>query len=99
MSRMICLRGVAAIALAAPAAMLTGRAVRADEPKARPNIQWDVDNGRAVLTNGRLELIVETRPGLNAHSLRDWTSGAVHADRHYSWPGGAFPTLSGLGAP
>lgn len=59
-----------------------------------PTIAWDAGKGQAVLTNGSLELVVETKPGLNARSLRDVQSGLVMADRDYSWPGGAFPTVS-----
>ncbi|HOW69450.1 MAG TPA: hypothetical protein PKY77_02515 [Phycisphaerae bacterium] len=62
---------------------------------AEPTVTWDAGQGRAVLTNGPLELTVETRPGLNPRSLRNVQNGIVYADRDYSWPGGAFPTPSG----
>ena len=62
---------------------------------AEPSVTWDAGQGRAVLTNGVLELTVDTNPGLNAHSLRDVQAGIVYADHDYSWPGGAFPMLNG----
>jgi hypothetical protein len=36
-----------------------------------PQIAWDRERGRAVTTSSRVELIIETRPGLNARSLRN----------------------------
>jgi hypothetical protein len=52
---------------------------------AEPSIAWDADSGRAVLTNGPVELVVETASGINARSLRDLRSGQVYADRDYAW--------------
>ncbi len=60
---------------------------------AQPIIVWNADQGQAVVMNGSLELIVETKAGLNPRSLRDVQGGAVYADRDYSWPGGARPVL------
>jgi hypothetical protein len=51
----------------------------------QPAIAWDPDTGRAVLTNGRMELIVETKSGLNPRLLRDVKTGQVYADRDYVW--------------
>ena len=56
-------------------------------------IQWNEQTGKALLTNGRLELVVETKNGLNAKSLRDLVSGRAYADADYVWPGGKFPKL------
>ena len=44
-------------------------------------------------TSGRLELVVETKSGVNARSLRDLRSGRALADRDYAWFGGGFPKL------
>ncbi|HTQ09162.1 MAG TPA: hypothetical protein VMI31_03740, partial [Fimbriimonadaceae bacterium] len=59
--------------------------------QAGTKIEWDGSTGRAVVQSGRLELIVETKNGLNARSLRDTVSGQVYADCDYVWPGGALP--------
>jgi acetyl esterase/lipase len=61
----------------------------------QPSITWNAASGRAVLTNGRLELIVETKSGINPCSLRDVKSGRVYADGDYSWPEGKRPKLAG----
>ena len=61
----------------------------------RPAAAWNRVSGQAVLSNGRLELIVETKAGINARSLRDTVGGQVYADGDYAWPGGGFPTLEG----
>lgn len=60
-----------------------------------PTVQWNAESGRAVLTNGRIELVIETKNGLNPNSLRDLRTGQAFADRDYSWPGGVFPKLQG----
>jgi hypothetical protein len=78
------------------ALMILGAAVlpAAASPTAEPpNITWDAESGRALLANGRLQLVVETKDGINAKSLRDTKSGQVFADRDYQWPGGGFPKL------
>jgi len=59
----------------------------------RPAVKWDPDSGRAVLTNGWLELVVETKSGISARSLRDLKTGRALADRDYAWPGGGFPKM------
>jgi hypothetical protein len=51
----------------------------------QPSIVWDSDTGQAILTNGRMELIVETKAGLNPRSLRDAETGQRYADRDYLW--------------
>jgi hypothetical protein len=76
--------------LLAAAVLFVGRSALA----APPSISWDAKSGRAVFTNGRLEMIVETKHGVNACSLRDVASGQVYADRDYQW-GGGFPELGG----
>ena len=58
-----------------------------------PNIVWNSETGQAVLTSGGLELVIETKAGLNARSLRDTKSGQVFADRDYEWPRGEFPKM------
>ncbi len=62
-------------------------------PLATPTATYDDKTGDATLANGSLELSVGTRPGLNAHRLRDVATGRVYADADYVWPGGKFPTL------
>jgi hypothetical protein len=62
-------------------------------PAPEPGITWEPDIGRAVLTSGRLELIVETKSGVNACSLRDLKTGQVYADGDYHWRGGGFPRM------
>ncbi len=57
----------------------------------QPSITWNAAIGRAVLTNGRLELVVETRSGINARSLCDAGSGQTYADRDYAWICGGKP--------
>jgi hypothetical protein len=61
---------------------------------ARPTVKFDSQSGRAILTNGRLELIVETKAGINARSLRDVQSGRVYADHDYAWSGGGLPKMA-----
>ncbi len=63
-------------------------------PAAGTSITWNSTNGQVAVVSGRLELVVETKSGLNARSLRDLKSGQVYADRDYAWPGGVFPTLA-----
>ena len=60
---------------------------------AEPNVTWDAVSCQARFTTGSLELLVDTKNGINARSLRDVQSGEVFADRDYSWPNGKFPTL------
>lgn len=62
---------------------------------AAPTITWNAETGQAVLTNGQMELIVETKSGINPRSLRDISSGQVYADRDYVWSGGGFPKMTG----
>jgi hypothetical protein len=51
----------------------------------QPSIAWNAESGQAVLATGGLELIVETKSGINARSLRDTKTGQVLADRDYAW--------------
>jgi hypothetical protein len=62
-------------------------------PSEGPALTWNPDCGKAVLSNGRLELVVETKSGVNARSLRDLKSGRALADRDYAWSGGEFPKM------
>ena len=62
---------------------------------ARPISRLDSKTGRVVLTNGRLELVIETKGGLDPCSLRDLKSGRIYADADYAWPNGVRPTLVG----
>jgi hypothetical protein len=57
-------------------------------------VSYDQASGRVQLTNGRLELRVETRNGLNPTTLRDTRAGTAYADSDYVWPGGGRPALS-----
>ncbi|MCL5098908.1 MAG: hypothetical protein M1608_15510, partial [Candidatus Omnitrophica bacterium] len=59
----------------------------------KPSVSFDSATGQVRLVNGRLELLVETRPGLNPRSLRDLRTGQAYADGDYAWPGGSFPKL------
>jgi hypothetical protein len=59
----------------------------------RASIAWNANSGQATLTNGRLELVVETQSGVNARSLRDLKNGQVYADRDYAWSGGRSPKM------
>jgi hypothetical protein len=64
------------------------------------NIVWNSDGRQAVLSNGRLELVVDTKSGINARSLRDTTSGQVYADRDYAWSNSGVPGFPKMdGAP
>lgn len=60
-----------------------------------PKVSFDRSSGHVVLTNGRLEVTIGTRPGVNARLLRDVGSGRILADRDYSWPGRDFPKMDG----
>jgi len=70
--------GAALMLMATPAEPATpearGAAVTAS-PTAKPGILWNRESGQVVLANGRLELIVETKSGVNARSLRNLMSG------------------------
>src|SRR5689334_15124049 len=50
-----------------------------------PNIILDESTGTLTLTNGRLELTIDTRPAYNPRGLRDITSGQTFADSDYIW--------------
>jgi hypothetical protein len=82
---------IAASLLGAMVAVSFGQAACA----AQPMIQLDAKAGRIVLTNERLELIIETQKGINPCSLRDLRTGRVYADGDYFWPQGAAPALIG----
>lgn len=60
-------------------------------------IAYDRSSGLVTLQNGRLELVIETRNGLNPNALRDKLTGRLYADTDYVWPGGVTPKL--VGAP
>jgi hypothetical protein len=64
--------------------------VSADQPSAR----FDPITQKATLTNGRLELVIDAKEGINPCSLRDLKSGRGFADADYSWPKGIRPTLA-----
>ena len=64
---------------------------------AKPIARFNQRTGEVTLTNGRLELRIETRQGLNPRQLRDLKSGRLLADADYIWPGGRPPRM--LGAP
>ena len=65
--------------------------------RAVPSARYDSGTGRIVLTSGRLELTIDTKPVLNAGRLRDVKSGRIYADGDYAWAGTAAPSL--VGAP
>ena len=83
---------VAILGLAFLTAALNVELSHAEEPK----IAWNAETGQAALTTGGVELVVETKDGINAKSLRDTKSGQVFADRDYEWQGGGFPKLANL---
>jgi hypothetical protein len=60
---------------------------------AQPVARFDADSGCLGLTNGRLALVIKTRPGINPCELRDLVSGQPLADRDYAWSGDSAPTL------
>lgn len=59
----------------------------------RPAVVRKAD--RVVLTTGRLELVVDTKAGINPCSLRDLENGQVYADGNYVWPDNKFPKIDG----
>jgi hypothetical protein len=61
------------------------------------DIRQDSATGQVILRNGRIELIIETKAGINASSLRDLKSGRKYADQDYlwSWSDARFPQLEG----
>ncbi len=61
---------------------------------AGPSVALNAESGQARLTTGDLELLVDTKNGIDARSLRDVKTGEVFADRDYSWPNGKFPALA-----
>lgn len=63
---------------------------------AAPQAVYDPGTKIVTVKNGRIELRVETASGLNPNSLRDTKSGRSYADRDYTWPGGALPTMIGV---
>ena len=66
---------------------MAGKAETATQDR-QPSIVWSADLDMALLTNGRLEIVVETHSGVNARTLRDVASGQVYADRDYAWSSG-----------
>lgn len=63
--------------------------------ESNPVVTWNPETRQATMSNGGLELVVETKSGLNARLLRDAKSGQVYAGQNYSWPGGGFPRMQG----
>ena len=74
-----------ATAIVAAAVALLADVGRAEIKSDPPKISWNAESGQAVLTNGQVELVVETKSGINARSLRDVKTGQVYADRDYAW--------------
>ncbi len=64
-----------------------------EKPYKKPMAKYERQKGIVTLGNGRFELVVETKAGLNPCSLRDLKTGRVYADADYVWPGGGFPQL------
>lgn len=56
--------------------------------------QYDQSSGRIRVTNGRLELVIDTKSGLNPNSLRDSKTGRVYADTDYVWSAIKTPMLT-----
>jgi hypothetical protein len=59
------------------------------------NATYNAKTGQVVLKNGRIELTVETKHGLNPNRLKDLKTGLLYADSDYIWPGGKLPELIG----
>jgi len=55
---------------------------------------YDEQTGRVTLRGGGLELVVETRDGLNPCRLTDARTGRVYADSDYLWPNDRRPVLA-----
>ena len=62
------------------ACLLTSTLTSLQAAFAGPVAKYDQGTGRVLLTNGRLELLIETRHGLNPRQLRDVKSGRLLAD-------------------
>ncbi len=60
-----------------------------------PSLQFDTNTGEACLSNGRLELLISTKEGLNPRLMRDVATGKTYADADYFWPEGKKPSLVG----
>ncbi|MDR3643774.1 MAG: hypothetical protein P4M02_01715 [Clostridia bacterium] len=54
-------------------------------------IRYDREEGKVLLTSGRLELRVDIREGLNPCGLTDLKSGRSYADSDYEWAGNDRP--------
>jgi hypothetical protein len=80
---------IAFIGMALPAAAVPPERALSQESK----IDWNAESGQARLIHGGLELVVETKHGINARSLRNVKTGLVFADRDYQWPGGGSPKM------
>jgi hypothetical protein len=61
--------------------------------EAKPSAQIETSPDRIVLTNGRLELTIDVKSGINPCRLVDKKSGRVYADTDYFWCNGARPAL------
>ncbi len=81
------------VMLIALLAVLPIAAQATEAPTMQPVVSWNRRTGQAILTTGRLELIVDTNAGLNAHALRDRQTGRVYADGEYVWPEEQHPPL------
>lgn len=79
---------VAALAFLATALVLV-------ESAGAASVGYERASRQVRLTNGRIELLIDTRSGLNPNSLRDTKSGRVFADASYVWDGGDPPVLAG----
>lgn len=56
---------------------------------------YDRHSGEVTIRNGRLELIVQTKSGLNPNRMRDVQTGRTYADSDYIWPEGKQPKVIG----
>ncbi|MGI4789356.1 MAG: hypothetical protein ACRYFS_10970 [Janthinobacterium lividum] len=65
------------------------------DPSEENGVGLHMTAGQTILTNGHVELTVDTSRGLNPHRLRDISANHLYADADYIWPGGTFPALSG----
>jgi hypothetical protein len=76
------------------ACMMIGASCGQRHSEASPSVRYEPETGQVVLAGDRLELLIETRAGLDPCRLRDRKSGRIYADHGYLWNGGAAPTLT-----
>ncbi|OCT15442.1 hypothetical protein A8709_15300 [Paenibacillus pectinilyticus] len=61
----------------------------------KPRVAYEANRGQLTLTNGRLQLLIDLKDGLNPHQLKDIRSGRVYADGTYHWSTDEQPVVCG----